>query len=67
VKRILTVLALALIVAAVMAVTVGPALAKQATSGPQGTGQTVTHQGNSTNSPVVACHHGSAGSSGSSC
>jgi len=67
VKRVLLVLVVALVMAAMLALTVGPALAKQATSGPQGTGQTETHQGNSLNSPVVDCHHGSAGSSGSSC
>jgi hypothetical protein len=43
----------------------GVAFAKQAQvfSG----GQTTTHQGNSPNSPVVDCHHGSPNSNGSDC
>jgi hypothetical protein len=43
----------------------GMAFAKQAET--FGKGKTTTHQGNSTNSPVVSCHHGSAGSNGSAC
>jgi len=34
------------------------AFAKQATSGPQRTGETVTYQGNSTNSNQVSCFKG---------
>ena len=43
----------------------GVAFAKQAQdfSG----GQTTQYQGNSTNSPVVSCHHGSPNSNGSDC
>jgi hypothetical protein len=43
----------------------GVAFAKQAQNFEQG--QTTTHQGNSTNSPVVSCHHGSPNSNGSDC
>jgi hypothetical protein len=43
----------------------GVAFAKQATTFERG--QTTTHQGNSENSPVVSCHHGSEGSNGSAC
>jgi hypothetical protein len=57
-----------LVTALVMALTMsfgGTAFAKQATTFEKG--QTTTHQGNSTNSPVVSCHHGSEGSNGSAC
>jgi hypothetical protein len=64
IRRIVLLLVVALVV---VALAVGPASAKQAVEGPQGTGKTETHQGNSVNSPVVACHHGAAGSSGSEC
>jgi hypothetical protein len=43
----------------------GVAFAKQAEVFEKG--QTTTHQGNSENSPVVDCHHGAPGSSGSAC
>jgi hypothetical protein len=43
----------------------GVAFAKQAQNFERG--QTTTHQGNSTNSPVVDCHHGSPNSNGSDC
>jgi hypothetical protein len=43
----------------------GVAFAKQAQTFEKG--QTTTHQGNSENSPVVSCHHGSPGSNGSGC
>ena len=43
----------------------GMAFAKQAQTGPQGTGCTTTYQGNSTNSPVVSSNHGQGG--GSAC
>jgi hypothetical protein len=43
----------------------GMAFAKQAQTFEKG--QTTTHQGNSENSPVVSCHHGSPGSNGSGC
>jgi hypothetical protein len=43
----------------------GVAFAKQAQTFEKG--KTETHQGNSTNSPVVDCHHGSPGSNGSDC
>jgi hypothetical protein len=57
-----------LVTALVMALVMsfgGPAFAKQAQTFEKG--QTTTHKGNSTNSPVVSCHHGSAGSNGSAC
>jgi len=43
----------------------GVAFAKQAETGPQGSGCTTTYQGNSTNSPVVSSNHGQGG--GSAC
>jgi len=43
----------------------GIAFAKQAQTGPQGSGCTTTYQGNSTNSPVVSSNHGQGG--GSAC
>jgi hypothetical protein len=43
----------------------GVAFAKQAETGPQGSGCTTTFQGNSTNSPVVSSNHGQGG--GSAC
>ena len=43
----------------------GMAFAKQAQTGPQGSGCTTTFQGNSTNSPVVSSNHGQGG--GSAC
>jgi hypothetical protein len=57
-----------LIAALMMALTMsfgGVAFAKQATTFSKG--ETTTHQGNSTNSPVVSCHHGAPGSNGSGC
>jgi len=66
-KRILMVLTVALVVVGMVVVMAMPAFARHAQSGPQGTGQTVTHQGNSTHSPVISCHHGAPGSSGSAC
>jgi hypothetical protein len=60
-QRILMVLAVGALLVAMVAFTVAPAFAKQATSGPQHTGQTVTYQGNSTNSPQVSCVHGKSG------
>ena len=59
---------LLLVTALVMALTMslgGMAFAKQAQTGPQGTGCTTTYQGNSTNSPVVSSNHGQGG--GSAC
>ena len=59
---------LALVTALVMALMMslgGMVFAKQAQT--FGKGQTTTYQGNSTNSPVVSCHHGSPGSNGSGC
>ena len=50
-----------LIAALMLALTMsfgGVAFAKQAQEGPQGTGCTETHQGNSTNSPVVDSNRG---------
>jgi hypothetical protein len=43
----------------------GVAFAKQAQTGPQGSGCTTTYQGNSTNSPVVSSNHGQG--NGSAC
>jgi hypothetical protein len=62
-KRV-ALLVTALVMALMMSVG-GMASAKQAQtfSG----GKTTTHQGNSTHSPVVSCHHGSPGSNGSGC
>ena len=57
-KRTLMVLTAALVLALIWAVTVMPAFAKQATSGPQHSGQTVTYTGNSTNSKPVSCYQG---------
>ena len=57
-----------LIAALMLALTMsfgGVAFAKQATTFEKG--KTETHQGNSENSPVVSCHHGAPGSSGSEC
>jgi hypothetical protein len=57
-----------LFVALMLALTMslgGVAFAKQAETGPQGSGCTTTHQGNSTNSPVVSSNHGQGG--GSAC
>jgi len=59
---------LLLVTALVMALTMslgGMAFAKQAQTGPQGSGCTTTFQGNSTNSPVVSSNHGQGG--GSAC
>jgi capsular polysaccharide biosynthesis protein len=55
IKRIVLLLVVALFVVALSAPV---ALAKQATSGPQGTGQTTTYKGNSTNSQVDSCFQG---------
>ena len=57
-KRILMVLTVALVMVAMVVVMAMPALSKQATSGPQGTGQTVTYTGNSTNSKPASCVQG---------
>jgi len=57
-----------LMVALMLALTMslgGIAFAKQAETGPQGSGCTTTYQGNSTNSPVVSSNHGQGG--GSAC
>ena len=57
-----------LVTALMMALTMsfgGVAFAKQAQTFEKG--KTTTHQGNSTNSPVVECHHGAPHSSGSGC
>ena len=62
-KRI-ALLAMALMMSLTMALS-GVAFAKQAQTGPQGTGCTTTYQGNSTNSPVVSSNHGQGG--GSAC
>jgi hypothetical protein len=62
-KRILL-LVTALVMALMMSLG-GMAFAKQAQTGPQGTGCTTTYQGNSTNSPVVSSNHGQGG--GSAC
>ena len=62
-KRI-ALLVTALVMALMMSLG-GPAFAKQAQTFERG--QTTTHQGNSENSPVVSCHHGSEGSNGSAC
>jgi hypothetical protein len=64
-RRILMVLAVAALLVAMVAFTVAPAFAKQATTFQRGT--TTVHQGNSTHSPVIACHHGAPGSNGSAC
>ena len=59
---------LALVTALVMALMMafgGMSFAKQAQTGPQGSGCTTTYQGNSTNSPVVSSNHGQGG--GSAC
>ena len=64
-KRILLMLSLAAMLVVALAVTAGTGFAKQATQFQKGT--TTVHQGNSTNSPVVDCHHGSPGSNGSGC
>ena len=60
-RRILMVLAVAALLVAMVAYTVAPAFATHAQTGPQGTGKTVTYQGNSTNSPQVSCVHGKSG------
>jgi hypothetical protein len=62
-KRV-SLLVMALVMALMMSFG-GMAFAKQAQT--FGGGQTTTFQGNSTNSPVVECHHGAPGSSGSAC
>jgi hypothetical protein len=62
-KRV-TLLVMAFVMALMMSLG-GMAFAKQATD--FGGGKTTTYQGNSTNSPVVSCHHGSPGSNGSGC
>jgi hypothetical protein len=62
-KRV-TVLVTALVMALMMSFG-GLAFAKQAQTGPQGSGCTTTYQGNSTNSPVVSSNHGQGG--GSAC
>ena len=62
-KRILL-LVTALVMALMMSLG-GMAFAKQAQTGPQGSGCTTTYQGNSTNSPVVSSNHGQGG--GSAC
>jgi hypothetical protein len=57
-----------LIAALTMALTMsfgGVAFAKQAQEGPQGTGCTTTHQGNSTSSPVVSSNRGGPNSQSS--
>ena len=64
-KRIIMLLSVAALMVAMVAFTVAPAFAKQAQEFKRG--QTTTHQGNSTNSPVVDCHHGSPNSNGSDC
>jgi hypothetical protein len=48
-----------------LTVTAGTGFAKQKQVFERG--QTTTHQGNSENSPVVSCHHGSPNSNGSPC
>ena len=62
-KRMLL-LVTALVMALMMSLG-GMAFAKQAQTGPQGSGCTTTYQGNSTNSPVVSSNHGQGG--GSAC
>ena len=62
-KRV-TLLVMAFVMALMMSFG-GMAFAKQAQTFEKG--QTTTHQGNSENSPVVSCHHGSPGSNGSGC
>jgi hypothetical protein len=62
-KRV-TLLVMAFVMALMMSLG-GVAFAKQAQTFEKG--QTTTHQGNSENSPVVSCHHGSPGSNGSGC
>jgi hypothetical protein len=62
-KRV-TLLVMAFVMALMMSLG-GMAFAKQAQTFEKG--QTTTHQGNSENSPVVSCHHGSPGSNGSGC
>ena len=62
-KRVLL-LVTALVMALMMSLG-GMAFAKQAQTGPQGSGCTTTYQGNSTNSPVVSSNHGQGG--GSAC
>jgi hypothetical protein len=64
-KRIILMLTVAAMLVVAMTVPAAPAFAKQKTTFQQG--QTTTHQGNSVNSPVVSCHHGSPGSNGSAC
>ena len=59
-----TLLVMAFVMALMMSLG-GMAFAKQAQTFEKG--QTTTHQGNSENSPVVSCHHGSPGSNGSGC
>jgi Ni/Co efflux regulator RcnB len=57
-KRIILMLTVAAMLVVAMAVAAPSAFAKQASSGPQHTGETVTHQGNSESSPVVSCFKG---------
>lgn len=67
-RRRITVLVVAAILALTMAFAMAtPSFARQAQTGPQGSGCTTTYQGNSVNSPVVSSHHGSSSSNGSSC
>ena len=63
-KEVRTDLMVALMLALTMSLG-GMAFAKQAQTGPQGSGCTTTYQGNSTNSPVVSSNHGQGG--GSAC
>ena len=63
-KKRITLLMAALMLALTMSFG-GVAFAKQAQT--FGGGKTETHQGNSEHSPVVSCHHGAPGSSGSGC
>jgi hypothetical protein len=63
-RKRLTLLVMAFVMALMMSLG-GVAFAKQAQTFEKG--QTTTHQGNSENSPVVSCHHGSPGSNGSGC
>jgi hypothetical protein len=64
-RRIVVILTVAALLVVALTVTAGTGFAKQKQVFERG--QTTTHQGNSENSPVVSCHHGSPNSNGSPC
>jgi hypothetical protein len=59
-RRIVVILTVAALLVVALTVTAGTGFARQATNFEKG--QTTTHQGNSTNSPVVSCTQGKGSS-----